>query len=319
MPRAPTATRQDRSARPSKRAKLSHRRDRSSISILGCISNRVGSTIAGIAGRLFSPVGPGNDQLGPEALDLPAIHTLAGQPHDVPLPSSMSLFSAMADEHAAFWEQLESTPSEPCFAQPCWIGIQTQTRGYNVRVNPRSAHEPQSFLDMDDSEEDSIHTTAGHSAFSDYDSEEETEEDDLLMDDQSSPSTDTSSLPSPSLCPASAGHSSWDGEPHSGNDYWDRENAILCARHIRDSFPGAISRGKLPLERFIAEVLKSTRSSVRDDLAFVALQFLKRLAPTCPLGYYEDMFFTSLILADKRAIVATHCGGGPAIATTSGP
>ncbi|KAG8757563.1 hypothetical protein FRC12_010276 [Ceratobasidium sp. 428] len=164
MPRVPTATRQDQSHRPSKRVKLSHRRDRSSISLLGCISNRVGSTIAGLAGRLFSPVGPGNDQLGPEPLGLQlAIHTPPGQPHDVPPPSSISLLSVMADEHATFWEQLESTPDQFYLAQPCWIGIQTQTQGYDVRINPRSGREHQSFLDMDDSEEDSIHPTAGHS------------------------------------------------------------------------------------------------------------------------------------------------------------
>ncbi|KAG8696453.1 hypothetical protein FRC09_008508 [Ceratobasidium sp. 395] len=212
----------------------------------------------------------------------------------------------MADEHATFWEQLESTPDQFYLAQPCWIGIQTQTQGYDVRINPRSGREHQSFLDMDDSEEDSIHPTAGHSVFSDYDSDEDTEDDDLLKYDQSSPSTDTSSLPSPSACLASTGHSSWDNEPQSGNDYWDRQNATLCARHVRNAFPDAVPRGKLPLELFIADVLKSTRGSVRDDVAFVALQFLKRLAPACPLGYLEDMFFTSLILADKVESDCSH-------------
>jgi hypothetical protein len=215
------------------------------------------------------------------------------------------------------------------------IGIQTQTWGYNVLVNPREAHEPHSFLDMDDSEEDSVNPTAGHSAFSDYDSEEDTDDDDLLMDTQSSTSTNSSSLPSPSACIASAGHSFWDDEPQSGDDYWDRQSAMLCAKHIRDAFPDAVPRGKLSIEQFIADVLKRTRGSVRDDAAFVALQFLKRLAPSCPLGYFEDMFFISLILADKvrclpvslefqlicyrwKAIMCAHYGGGPPTAMASG-
>ncbi|KAG9086881.1 hypothetical protein FS749_003303 [Ceratobasidium sp. UAMH 11750] len=304
MPRAPAATRRHILHRPNKRVKLSHRRGRSSGSILGSISNHIGSTIAGLAGRLFPPAGPENDQFDPEPL---GIHTPPEQPRfEVPLPSPMSLLSVMADEHAAFWDQLESTPDKSYIVQPCWIGIQTQTQGYDIRINPRLAHESQSFLDMDDSEEDSMHPTTGHSAFSDYDSDEDTDDDDLLTDAQSSPSTDSSSLPSPSACPASAGHSSWDDEPQSGDEYWDRQNATLCAKHIRADFPDAVSRGKLPLEPFIANVLRSTRGSMRDDVAFVALQFLKRVAPSCPLGYYEDMFFASLILADKMESDCSH-------------
>ncbi|QRV87770.1 Cyclin, N-terminal domain [Ceratobasidium sp. AG-Ba] len=212
----------------------------------------------------------------------------------------------MADEQAAFWEQLELPSNEVCLPQPYWIDIQTQTQDYNVRIDPRSAHELQSFLDMDDSEDGNTEPTTGHSAFSDCDSDEETDDDDLSMRTQSSPTTDSSSLPSPSACLASVGHSFWDDEPQSGDDYWDRQNATLCAKHIRDAFPDATPRGALPLERFIADVLKQTRDSVRDDLAFVALQFLKRVAPSCPLGYYEDMFFTSLILADKMESDSSH-------------
>lgn len=186
----------------------------------------------------------------------------------------------------------------------CRISIQTQTQGYNVLVNRRGSHEHHSFLDMDDTEEDSstAKPTVGHSAFSDDGSDSDSDSDSGssdLMGVQSSPSTDSSSLPSPSACAASAGHSFWEQEPHSGDDYWDRQNAMLCARHIRDAFPDAQLRGGVPLERFIADVLRETRGSVRDDVAFVALQFIKRLAPACPLGYYEDMFFILLVLADK--------------------
>lgn len=167
----------------------------------------------------------------------------------------------------------------------------------------RGAHQPHSFLDMDDSDSDSgdstTDPTTGHSAFSDWDSDSDTDESELT-DEPSSPSTSSTSPPPPaSLCAATAGHSFWDDTPQSGDEYWDRQTAMLCAKHIRDAFPGAASRGTLPLEQFIVDVLRATRGSVRDDVAFVALQFIKRLAPVCPLGYYEDMFFTSLILADK--------------------
>ncbi|KAF8605332.1 hypothetical protein BDV93DRAFT_57833 [Ceratobasidium sp. AG-I] len=297
MPRAAALTRKDDSHRPNKRMKLSHRRDRSSISILGSITN-IGSTIAGIAGRLFSP---SNEQFE----DRLNIHTLPQEPlEEAPKSSSMSLLSAMADEQAAFWDLLEYVPEKPRLSQPSWFDIHTATEQFSVRINYREPFEPQSFLDMNDSEDEgdspcaTTHPTAGHSAFSDYDSDEETDESDL-MDTQSSASTDSSSLPSPSACAASTGHSLWQQEPRSGDEYWDRQNALLCAKHVRDAFPDAQPRTRIPLERFIADILRNTRGAVRDDAAFVALQFIKRLSPACPLGYYEDMFFTLLVLADK--------------------
>ncbi|KAH7343431.1 hypothetical protein B0J17DRAFT_713613 [Rhizoctonia solani] len=159
---------------------------------------------------------------------------------------------------------------------------------------------------MDDSDSEgsdqlTTNPTTGHSAFSDWDSDSDTDDSDLLdsPDEQSSPSTSSSSLPSPSACEASVGHSFWTEEPESGDEYWDRQTARLCAKHVRDAFPGATSRGVLPLELFIADVLRTTRGSVRDDAAFVALQFIRRLPPACPLGYFEDVFFISFILADK--------------------
>jgi hypothetical protein len=167
-----------------------------------------------------------------------------------------------------------------------------------MRASRRERHEPWSFLDMDDSDLDNGTTdpTTGHSAFSDWDSDSDTDNS-ALTDERPSPSTSLSSLPS--ACAASAGHSFWEDEPESGDEYWDRQTAMLCAKHIRDAFPHAISRGDISLEWFIIDVLRATRGSVRDDVAFVALQFIRRLAPVCPLGYYEDMFFISLILADK--------------------
>lgn len=184
------------------------------------------------------------------------------------------------------------------------IDIHTATEQFSVRVNYREPFEPQSFLDMNDSEDEgdsqcaTNHPTTGHSAFSDDDSDEDTDESDL-MDTQSSASTDSSSLPSPSACAASIGHTLWQREPRSGDEYWDRQNALLCAKHVRDAFPDAQPRTRIPLERFIADTLRNTRGAVRDDAAFVALQFIKRLSPACPLPYYEDMFFVLLVLADK--------------------
>jgi hypothetical protein len=142
--------------------------------------------------------------------------------------------------------------------------------------------------------------TTGHSAFSDWDSDSDTGDSDLLdlLDEQFSPSTTSSSLPSPSACVASLGHS-WDDEPESGDEYWDRQTAKICAIHIREALPGITSRGLLPLEWFIADILKTTRGSVRDDTAFVALQFIRRIAPVCPLDHFEDLFFISFMLADK--------------------
>lgn len=96
--------------------KLSHGRDRSSISILGSITN-IGSTIAGIAGRLFSPVIPPNEQFeGRLFIDRPP----RDLDYDVPKSSSTSLLSVMADEQAAFWELLESAPEKPPLSQPNW-------------------------------------------------------------------------------------------------------------------------------------------------------------------------------------------------------
>ncbi|CAE6505570.1 unnamed protein product [Rhizoctonia solani] len=204
----------------------------------------------------------------------------------------------MAEEHVNLWEQLEGYGDDSHLSPYEW-----QSRGYSVFI-PRDTDMLESFLDMDDSERDdsdqlTTDPTTGHSVFSDSDSD--TDDSDLLdmLDEQPSPSTSSSSLPSPSACVASAGHSFWDEEPESGDEYWDRQAARLCARHIRDAFPSTTSRGLLPLERFIADVLRATRGSVRDDVAFVALEFIRRLSPACPLGYFEDIFFISFILADK--------------------
>ncbi|GAB1519756.1 hypothetical protein RhiTH_002824 [Rhizoctonia solani] len=208
----------------------------------------------------------------------------------------------MAEEHVNLWEQLEGPRHNAPMIDHEWIGIQSQSQGYRIFVSPQEADTLESFLHMDDSDEESsghltTNPTTGHSAFSDWDSDSDSDESDIL-DEQCSPSTTSSSLPSPSACAASAGHS-WQDEPESGDEYWDRQTARICAKHIRDSLPGMTSRGLFPLEWFIADVLKTTRGSVRDDTAFVALQFIRRIAITCPLDYFEDLFFISFILADK--------------------
>ncbi|CAE6513466.1 unnamed protein product [Rhizoctonia solani] len=303
MPQIAAITSQEGQNRPSKRIKLSHHRHgRSSISILGSVSN-IGTTLAGFASRLFSPVGPPNEQFESKPLGPLAIHT----PLEQPLWSSpISLLTIMAEEHVNFWEQLESYGDGAHISPHEWIGIRSRSRGYSVFITPQNTNRLESFLDMEDSSSecsDQITTnpTTGHSAFSDWDSDSDTDDSDLLdfLDERPSPSTSSSSLPSPSACVASTGHSFWAEEPASGNEYWDRQTARLCAKHIRDAFPGATSRGIVPLEWFIVDVLRATRGSVRDDTAFVALQFIKRLSPACPLSYFEDLFFVSFMLADK--------------------
>ncbi|KAJ1309011.1 hypothetical protein OPQ81_004693 [Rhizoctonia solani] len=288
--------------RPAKRMKLSHRRGRSSNSIMGSVSN-IGTTLAGFASRLFSPTGPSKVQFESKSISPLAIHTPLEQDA---WSSSLSHLSIMAEEHVNLWDQLEGRRNN-AIVSPCeWIGIQAQSRGYSVFIFPQETDRLESFLDMDDSESENgdrltTDSTIGHSAFPDWDSDSDCDDSDLLdsLDGRPSPSTSSSSLPSPSACAASAGHSYWVGEPESGDEYWDRQTARLCAKHIRDAFPGVTTRGLLPLEWFIADVLISTRGSVSDDVAFVALQFIRRLSPSCPLGYLEDIFFTSFILADK--------------------
>ncbi|CAE6411516.1 unnamed protein product [Rhizoctonia solani] len=299
MSRASMIVHQD-SSRPAKRTKLSHhRRDRSSISILGSVS-KIGTTLAGFTSRLFSPIGPSNEQFESKPLGPLAIHTPLEQ---TPWSPSISLLSVMAREHVSLWEQLEGNGYNAPSAHE-WIGIQPQSQGYRVFV-PHRAGTLESFLNMDDSDSESsdqftTNPTTGHSAFSDWDSDSDTDDSDLLdlLDEQSSPATTSSSLPSPSACVASVGHS-WDDEPESGDEYWDRQTARICAKHIREALPDATSRGLLPLEWFIADVLKTTRGSVHDDTAFVALEFIRRIALACPLDYFEDVFFISFMLADK--------------------
>ncbi|CAE7233466.1 unnamed protein product [Rhizoctonia solani] len=299
---AVTACQQD-SNRPAKRIKLSHhRRGRSSISILGSVSN-IGTTLAEFASRLFSPIGPSIQQFESKPLGQLAIHTPLEQP---PWSSPISFLTIMAEEHVNLWEQLEGYGDDAHVSPHTWIGIQSQSRGYSVFVPPRGTDMLESFLDMEDSNSESsdwlaTNPTTGHSAFSDWDSDSDTDASDLSdsIDERPSPSTSSSSLPSPSACVASAGHSFWDEEPASGDEYWDRQTARLCANYIRDAFPDATSRGLVPFEWFIADVLRATRGSVREDTAFVALQFIKRLSPVCPLGYFEDVFFISFMLADK--------------------
>ncbi|EUC66442.1 cyclin, putative [Rhizoctonia solani AG-3 Rhs1AP] len=303
MSQVAAITCQEGSNRPAKRIKLSHhRRGRSSISILGSVSN-IGTTLAGFASRLFSPVGPPNGQFESKPLGPLTIHTPLEQP---PWSSPISLLTIMAEEHVNLWEQLEGHGVDVHVSPHEWIGIQSQSRGYSVFIPPRGADTLVSFLDMEDSsseDSDRLTTspTTGHSAFSDWDSDSDTDDSDLLdsPNEQSSPSTSSSSLPSPSACVASTGHSFWSEEPTSGDEYWDRQTARLCAKHIRDALPGATSRGLVPLEWFIVDVLRATRGSVREDTAFVALQFIRRLSSACPLDYFEDVFFISFMLADK--------------------
>ncbi|CEL63663.1 hypothetical protein RSOLAG1IB_05424 [Rhizoctonia solani AG-1 IB] len=290
------------SNRPAKRMKLSyHRRHRSSTGILGSVS-KIGTSLAGFTSRLFSPIGPPNGQfeskpLGPPTIDIPLERT--------PWSPPISLLSIMAEEHVNLWEQLEGQGHNSHLSEQQWIGIQSQSQGYRIFVPSRGGDTLESFLDMGDSDSESsdcftTNPTTGHSAFSDWDSDSDTGDSDLLdlLDEQFSPSTTSSSLPSPSACVASLGHS-WDDEPESGDEYWDRQTAKICAIHIREALPGINSRGLLPLEWFIADILKTTRGSVRDDTAFVALQFIRRIAPVCPLDHFEDLFFISFMLADK--------------------
>lgn len=303
MPRVATIAHHEESSRPAKRMKLTHRRNRSSISILGSVSN-IGTTLAGYASRLFSPVSPPNEQFESKLPAPLAIHT-------APWSSSISLLSIMAEEHVNMWEQLECAQDDSHILKSAWMGLQAQTQEHSACADRQEAHDPQSFLDMDsdsESEEDNEYPTTepttGHSAFSDWDSDSDTDDSDL-MDERPSPATSSSSLLSSSACAASAGHSFWEEDPQSGDEYWDRQTAMLCAKHVHDAFPDAKPRGDVPLERFIADLLRTTRGSVRDDVAFVALQFIRRLGPACPLGYYEDMFFISFMLAAK---VEHDCG-----------